>query len=296
MGNAAGIFVTAARRRNSQPNPSYIAALTGGDALLTRNGITTPRRMAHFLAQILHETGGGTVLFEDMFYRTADRMLQIFGVGNHSAAVRRDEVAGLLCNPPGLAERVYGLGNPSKARELGNTQPGDGYRYRGGGLLQTTGREAYRRRGILAGVDFEGNPELIVSADHALKPAIFEWAEGSLNAAADRNDLITITRVINGGLNGLDERQAWLALTAMLAGDGTGAPAWEAGTPDETTSWLQTALNRLGATPPLAVDGSYGPVTEAAVRQFQTSAGLVVDGVAGAQTRSAITARLAALA
>lgn len=296
MGNAAGIFVTAARRRDYQPNASYVAALTNGDALLAQNGITAPRRLAHFLAQLLHETGGGTVLFEDMFYRTADQLLKIFGVGNHSAAVRRDEVAGLLCNPRGLAERVYGLGNPSKAHELGNTLPGDGYRYRGGGLLQTTGREAYKRRGVLAGVDFEANPELIVADDQALKPALSEWAEGNLNAAADRNDIVTITRVINGGLNGLDERQSWLALILALAGDDAGTPAWQPAAPDQTTSWLQTALNRLGTAPPLAVDSNYGPATEAAVRRFQASAGLAVDGVAGAQTRSAIAARLQALA
>jgi putative chitinase len=108
-----------------------------------------------------------------------------------------------------IFERVYGLGNPRKAHELGNTEPGDGYRYRGGGMLQTTGRSNYRRMGQKCGVDFEGHPELVLSAEHALKPALAEWSEGQLNAAADRDDIRAITKRINGGYNGLNDRIAW---------------------------------------------------------------------------------------
>src|SRR5438105_3985429 len=92
--------------------PNYTEALENGDNLLQRAGITTPIRQAHFLAQCMQETGGGTVLFENLSYRTPARLLQIFGVGHHSAAIRPEDVPGLLNNPQGLAERVYGLGNP----------------------------------------------------------------------------------------------------------------------------------------------------------------------------------------
>ncbi len=189
---------------------NYCLAFERGDALLKKHGITTPLRLAHFLAQVLHETGGLTIERENGNYR-AQRLLEIFGVGNHSAGVTAAEASELAHHPEAIFERVYGLGNTRKAKELGNVNPGDGYRYCGGGILQTTGRGNYRRMGQKCGVDFEAHPELVLSAEHALKPALAEWSEGNLNAAADRDDIVAITRRINGGLNGLDDRRAWLA-------------------------------------------------------------------------------------
>jgi putative chitinase len=208
------------QRVASRAHANYVNAFAAGDALLDQFGINTPLRLSHFMAQVLHETGAGTVLFENMNYRTAERLLQIFGEGNHSAGIRRDEVNGLLNNAPALAERVYGLGNPRKAQELGNARPGDGFLFRGGGVLQTTGGGNYRRMGDKSGVDFFANPDLIVDSAHALKPALHEWAEGNLNAAADANDLRKITRVINGGFNGLAERQALFDRILPLANGG----------------------------------------------------------------------------
>jgi putative chitinase len=199
--------------------PNYMDAFQQCDALFAQFGITTPLRIAHFLAQVMHETGGGTVLYESLYYTTSDRLLAIFGVGNHSAAIRPEEVGGLLRNERALAERVYGLGNPPKAKELGNSRPGDGYRFRGSGLLQTTGGANFQRMGDKAGVDFYNHPELIVSPEHALKPALYEWDEGNLNAAADANDIRKITRRINGGFNGLDDRRAWFDKIWPLVGD-----------------------------------------------------------------------------
>ena len=194
----------------------YLAAFEAGDTLLRKHGITTPLRLAHFLAQVMHESGGLTIEWENLSYRTPARLLEIFGQGHHSAGVTLSELSGLLGNPQALADRVYGLGNPGKARELGNLERGDGFRYRGGGILQTTGRSNYRRMGEKCGVDFEGHPELVVSAEHALRPALTEWSEGNLNAAADRDDIVAITRKINGGLNGLADRRARLAKLRSL--------------------------------------------------------------------------------
>ena len=102
---------------------NYLEAIRRGDNLFNDHHITTPLRMAHFLAQALHETGGFRILRENMNY-SAKRMLQIFGVGNHSAAVTAAEAATLANHPEAIADRVYGLGNPRKARELGNTNAG----------------------------------------------------------------------------------------------------------------------------------------------------------------------------
>lgn len=189
---------------------SYVAAFEQGDALFEKYDVTTPRRMSHFLAQVFHETGGLSIEWESGNY-SAERLLQIFGVGHHSAAVTPEEAQRLAHNGPAIFERVYGLGNPKKAAELGNTEPGDGWKYRGGGLMQTTGRGNYRRMGIKCGVNFEAKPELVLSAEHALKPALAEWGEGNLNAAADRDDIVAITKRINGGLNGLEDRKTWLS-------------------------------------------------------------------------------------
>jgi len=187
----------------------YLQAIRAGAPLFTKHEITTPQRMAHFLAQAMQETGGFTVLRESMSY-SVPRMLEIFGVGKHSAKITAAEAPALAHNEQALAERVYGPGNPKKAQELGNTQAGDGFRYRGNGVLQTTGRGAHRRMGAACGLDFEGHPELVTQPEHALKPALQEWSDGNLNAAADVNDIRHITLIINGGLNGFSERQGFL--------------------------------------------------------------------------------------
>lgn len=177
--------------------------------MFEQHGVTTPLRLAHFLAQCFHETGGLSIEWESGNY-SAERLLAKFGVGRHSAKVTPAEAQQLAHNGPAIFERVYGLGNPSKARELGNTHPGDGFRYRGGGILQTTGRANYARMGQKCGVDFEGHPEYVLSAEHALKPALAEWTEGNLNAAADVDNILVITKRINGGSNGFDDRRDWL--------------------------------------------------------------------------------------
>ena len=299
--------------RNAQP--SYREAFDGGDRTLALYGIDRPLRVAHFLAQVLHETGGLTVLEENMSYR-AERIVEVFGPGRHSASVGPDEARALARNPAALAERVYGLGNPRKARELGNSEPGDGFRYRGRGVLQTTGRANYRRLGQRAGIGFEASPELVVSAQHALSPALLEWSEGNLNAAADRNDIAAITRRINGGFNGFADRKAWLDKLWRLVKDGVtvnsadslGLSAraaqaippearepWRVARPDPQIRELQEALRAFGIAPELVVDGRLGPKTRAALIELQRMAQIPADGIYGPVTKAALRLRLDAI-
>jgi putative chitinase len=273
----------------------YVAAFDRGDDLLEQHDLVTPLRIAHFLAQVLHECGDGRVTFENLNYKTSARLLEIFGVGNHSAKIRPEEVDGLLNNPQGLAERVYGMGNQEKAARLGNLKAGDAYKYRGGGLMQTTGGHDYRKYGERCAVDFYGDPQLIVSAEHALKPALSEWTAKNLNLAADRNDIRAITKGINGGYIGLPKRQAKFDRIWLIVGNGDPRPAWQVADQDVDTLWLQRSLNALGAHPALAKDGKFGPATEAAVRWFQGIAGLKVDGIPGPATRGVIRLRLDAM-
>jgi len=277
--------------------PNYLKAFEDGDELFERFKLNTPLRIAHFLAQALYETGRGTILFENLKYKTPARLLEIFGVGNHSAAIRPGEVDQYLNNDRALAERVYGLGNPKKARELGNTKPGDGYKYRGGGLLQTTGGANYAKMAKLTGGDFYTTPDLIVTPEAALLPALHEWNEGDLNSFADQNDIRTITRVINGGYNGLAGRTDLFEIIWSATGNSRAQQvAWKSADPSDETRELQEALNDLGVEPALVVDGRYGPATARAVEWFQGQAKIPVDGNAGMVTRAALSLRLNGMA
>jgi putative chitinase len=193
----------------------YVQAFEKGDALFAQYGVNTSRRLAHFIAQFGAETGGGSILYENMNY-TAERMMVIFGAKHSAKIVTRAEADALAHNPAKLAERVYGLGNPRKAKELGNTKPGDGYKYRGSGILQTTGGYNFKAAGDKVGVDFYTYPAAIVAPDHALKPALWEWGHSGCNALADAGNILGISKAINlgnsqakGTPNGMTDRQTW---------------------------------------------------------------------------------------
>lgn len=281
----------------------YRKAIADGDPLFTKYGVTTNARLSQFLAQIFHESGGLTIAWESGNY-SAERLYEVFGVGRHSAAVTRDEAQRLAHNGPAIFERVYGRGNPIKAKDLGNTEPGDGWRYRGGGLMQTTGRDNYRRVGQKIGVDLEANPSLVLDPEHALKPALVEWDEGHLNYYADKGDVLAISRKINLGSvsstkkpNGLDDRINWLrritplkpavssaaAPPAPPSAPSSARPELRVGSTGPDVRLLQELLRaRNGAT--IAADGDFGPLTRSAVINFQIRSGLVVNGVVDAET------------
>lgn len=148
----------------------------------TRAGITTRARVAAFLAQLAHESAGFRYLEE------------IWG--------------------PTPAQRRY-----EGRADLGNTQPGDGYRYRGRGWIQLTGRHNYRTYGALLGLPLEAQPDLAAQPGTAARIACAYWDQRKLNTLADVGDFVGITRRINGGLNGLTEREAYhrRALAALPA-------------------------------------------------------------------------------
>ena len=159
----------------------------------------------HFFAQIHHESGGFTIGRENMNY-TAPRIMQIFGTGKHSAKVTVSEAGRLAGNPWDLAERVYGLGNPRKAKELGNIKVGDGFKYRGGGALQCTGGSDYKRYG---GQRLYDNPELIETAEFYFITALKEFDARGIWALAknySQSSILTVTKRVNGGTNGLQDR------------------------------------------------------------------------------------------
>ena len=115
------------------------------------------------------------------------------------------------------AMEEYASGKAYEGRaDLGNTQPGDGVRYKGRGPIQITGRANYRTFGRALGIDLERRPDLAAVPSIGLQVSAAYWASRNLNALADRDDILGITRAINGGNNGLDDRRARLATVKGL--------------------------------------------------------------------------------
>ena len=164
------------------------------DAAMVEWGIDTPARQAAFLAQVGHESGGLHWLVE---------------------------IWGAL---PTLAQRTYEPPR-AKASALGNTQPGDGYRYRGRGLIQLTGRANYRTAGPALGADLEAFPDRLSDPAMAARSAAWFWSTRGLNRYADAGDFDGVSDVINrgrktaaiGDANGYADRLAlWKAAKYVL--------------------------------------------------------------------------------
>ena len=158
--------------------------------------INTPNRLSMFLAQIGHESAGLTRLHENLNYKAA-RLTQIFP--KYFRDVDPDEYAN---NPEKIANRVYcnRMGN-------GDERSGDGYRFRGRGAVQLTGRSNYVACGEDLEVDLVANPDYLETPEGAIRSAAWFWDQHDLNDWADKKDVMTVTKKINGGTIGLEERK-----------------------------------------------------------------------------------------
>lgn len=186
---------------------TYVEAFARGESALDAAGLLVPLRLAHFLAQVCHETGGLSLVVESLHY-SAERLTKVWPARFPTLA----SAAPFAGKPEALADRVYG-------GRMGNVHPGDGHRYIGRGLLQITGRDNYTRIGKGLGLDLVGCPALAGSADHAVAVAVAVWQAAGCSIHADADDIVKVTRAINGGTHGLDDRRAWLAKAkARIAG------------------------------------------------------------------------------
>jgi putative chitinase len=169
--------------------------------------ITSPNRIAGFLSQIGHESGGLSTLTESLNY-SVDALLKIFGRHRISEAdaKRHGRFLSQRANQEAIANLIYG-GDWGR-KHLGNTQPGDGWRFRGRGLKQLTGRDNYKRCGDAIGGDFIAKPDDLLMPVNAALSAGWFWHTNGLNKLADMGDVRAMTKVVNGGANGLTERQA----------------------------------------------------------------------------------------
>jgi len=159
--------------------------------------INNPERIAMFMAQVGHESGGLTHIEENLNYR-ADRLPVVFP--RYFRDVNPNAYAR---NPEKIANRVY-------ANRMGNgpESSGDGYRYRGRGLIQLTGHDNYARFANDMGISIEEAVEYLSTPEGAAVSAAWFWSKNGLNEIADRGDVVAATKRINGGTIGLAVRQA----------------------------------------------------------------------------------------
>lgn len=181
------------------------------DDVFAEYGIDDPRVVAQLMANISHENGAGTIVRESGNYR-AERIVVIFGAPKSSAAVTAAEAQGLAGNARALFERVYNVPkSPKLAKDLGNVAPGDGYKYRGGGDLQLTGRANYTRIGKLTGhPEIIDNPDLLADPVISFRVAVAEFVALKCVAPAKRGQTAVVRKLVNGGTNGLAEVTVWV--------------------------------------------------------------------------------------
>ena len=258
-------------------NPNIIATLEQYmDTFFVKYNVNTYMRICHFLAQAAEESDGFKTLQE------------------------------------------YASGSAYEGRhDLGNTQAGDGVRYKGRGIFEITGRANYKTYGDKISVDLVNNPQLAADGKNSLLTALEYWNDHGLSIYADHGDITSITKKINGGLNGLSVRQEYLnrALSIIpkdislstanivpsaniVSANTNSVPVpsitnsilYKKGDSDKSDSSdiedFQTKLHEKGYA--ITPDGKFGPLTEAAIRQFQTANNLEVNGMIDTNTSAKV--------
>lgn len=193
--------------------PGYADAFSAGQQMLADFGIAaSPLRVAHFIAQLMHESGALTKEYENLNY-SARRLVQVWPWRFRPHGPLDPEL--YAHNARKLANEVYG-------GRMGNRGPQDGYIFRGRGLLQLTGKGNYAaatarvRRCVPSGPDFANDPDAVLAPGWCLAVAAGEWSSRGCNQLADADDLEQITRRINGGTTGFAERQEWLRRARLM--------------------------------------------------------------------------------
>ena len=278
----AAIRAVASRRvkHRAKVAAAVDGALAVMDWLEEIGALDTPQRAAALIAQCGHESDGFSRTVENMRY-SAERLMEVWPARFTTIEWARQYAH----QPMKLANHVYG-------GRMGNDKLGDGWRFRARGYLGLTGRENYRRIGCALNLGLEAMPKLAANPFHAWQIAghylatrkrqgktAFEWA--------DEYHHLNVTRIINGGTHGLEDRirRTNTALRALMRAPVAGvARVLSSG---EKVKELQEALIGLGYVLGSA-DGAFGPKTHCAVILFQHQSSLAKDGIAGRRTLMAL--------
>ena len=173
---------------------------------LEKYNINTKLRTAHFLAQTAHESTEFTRFIENLNYSTKgllDTFPKYFNKNNVSDYNR---------NPEKIANKVYSnrMGN-------GDFESGDGWKFRGRGLIQLTGQENYRE--FFKSIDKPIDVDYLTTPEGAIESSCWYWYSRDINPHADENDIVSVTKKVNGGTLGLDERKLYLARAKKVIHD-----------------------------------------------------------------------------
>ena len=163
--------------------------------------IYTPAQQASWIGQCGHECGNFKIMEENLNYRAATLLKLFPKTPKRQWGFTPEEAAAYEKQPRKIANRIYGnrMGNRDEAS-------GDGYRFRGSGFLQLTGHSNFFHAGKALGVDFVMEPELVRTPKYAAQTAGWFWQTHNLNQYADNRDFLTMTKRINGGTIGLEDR------------------------------------------------------------------------------------------
>ena len=232
--------------RGDQRVPALVAGIArSSQAVFARHGITTPDLVAHVMAQISHECGAGRDVVENMNY-TAARMMQVWP-SRFPTLVSAQPYAG---NPRALANKVY---NGRMGNRAGSD---DGWNFRGRGGAQTTGREGYQRVKTATGLDVIAHPELLIYPAHFLNCAVSDFINCGCLPYAKADDVVGVTRRLNGGTIGLAERKVWLG-------------KWKAALRDAPVSAPVIASPPLAPEPPQAHPSAVSSIIAAVIAAFR---------------------------
>lgn len=251
--------------------------------------ITTPERVAGFIAQCGHESADFRRLEENLNY-SADALRRVFGRYFGPGKEDADEYHR---NPEKIANYVYMDEYRSARGALGNIYEGDGWKFRGRGLKQLTGRNNYAAFGETVDMTADEAAEYVATKQGAIDSACWFWDTAGLERYADDRDIVGMTKRVNGGTIGLDDRQRrWEQALSLFTGETVAAPVVEEegeiqyktvkkGSRGPTVKAVQEALG-------ITADGVFGPGTERTVRAWQLANDLVADGIVGPNTLRAL--------
>jgi putative chitinase len=287
----------------------YIRAILDSFDTFEKYQINTPLRLAHFIGQGLVETGWLQHAEENLRY-SEQGLIATFSVYCNNPDLARQHAR----QPQKIAETAYGH-QTALGRRLGNKEPGDGWKFRGRGFIQLTGRDNYTRYGEAAGVDLVNNPDIIVrDLKTSVEVACAFWREAGLNQWADQNDAPKVSRGVNRGnplasaaAHAEDLRIQWTSIAlGVTQSPGKVAPEPAAPAPTapalkplmvasrgEAVQRLQRDLETLGY-PTGGADGIFGQATRRALVAFQHEAGVAVTGILDDATRAAFAAEFEA--
>jgi putative chitinase len=234
--------------------------------------INTTNRIAGFMAQTAHESSDFRVLEENLNY-SAERLLQVFPRYFGRGKADPNQYAR---NPQKLANYVYMDQFRTRAGALGNTQPGDGWRFRGGGIKQLTGRNNFAAFGRDIGMSPEEAADYVRTKKGAFESAAWFWKKNNLARFADRDDIDGMSRAVNGGTIGIADRRSRYARAKTIIGrvSQTNPSVSESSTIQNESVTLRRGsrgdlVAQIQRALRIAADGIFGPATELAVKSWQ---------------------------